>query len=216
MEDIVTNIKDLKDVKPLTSYRSSFTERSLGSPSLSSLSTVSKSDEWGTGTIITVILIVVILALLGLNIFSYLAKGTDYLGWIVSKFTSQIPDTAKDIVDTTLTGVDLGVDIAAGTVKDASKIISDELHLKNRSKDKSKINNNVTNLLGLNKKTNKENNYKETTEDDEIQQRKKPGYCYIGTDRGYRSCIKINKYDECASKKVFPTMDICINPELRI
>ena len=43
----------------------------------------------------------------------------------------------------------------------------------------------------------------------------KVGYCYVGTDRGYRSCIEVNDTDNCISGDVFPTMDICINPNLR-
>ena len=49
----------------------------------------------------------------------------------------------------------------------------------------------------------------------EIQQPKQSGYCYIGTDRTFRSCVKMNAGDTCVSKKVFPTKDICINPSLR-
>ena len=49
-----------------------------------------------------------------------------------------------------------------------------------------------------------------------IQENKKPGYCYIGSDRGYRSCIKINSPDECQSKNIFPTKEVCINPNLRV
>ena len=49
----------------------------------------------------------------------------------------------------------------------------------------------------------------------EIQQPKQSGYCYIGTDRTFRSCVKMNSGDTCASKQVFPTKDICINPTLR-
>ena len=48
-----------------------------------------------------------------------------------------------------------------------------------------------------------------------IQNPKKPGYCYIGTDRTYRSCVEMNAGDTCVSGKVFPTKDICVNPELR-
>ena len=40
-------------------------------------------------------------------------------------------------------------------------------------------------------------------------------YCYVGTDRGYRSCIDIEDQDKCLSGDIFPTMDICINPNLR-
>ena len=43
----------------------------------------------------------------------------------------------------------------------------------------------------------------------------KKGYCYIGSDRGFRSCVKVSENDECMSGDVFPSMDICINPSLR-
>lgn len=41
------------------------------------------------------------------------------------------------------------------------------------------------------------------------------GYCYIGTQQGKRSCIKIDDDDQCMSKNIFPSMDICIHPNLR-
>lgn len=43
----------------------------------------------------------------------------------------------------------------------------------------------------------------------------KAGYCYIGEDRGFRSCIKIKDGDKCMSGNIFPTEAICINPNLR-
>ena len=44
---------------------------------------------------------------------------------------------------------------------------------------------------------------------------KTPGYCYVGTDRNIRTCVKINTGDQCMSGKVFPTEDLCINPNLK-
>jgi len=41
------------------------------------------------------------------------------------------------------------------------------------------------------------------------------GYCYIGKDRGFRSCVKVNDYDNCMSGDIFPTSELCINPNLR-
>jgi hypothetical protein len=43
----------------------------------------------------------------------------------------------------------------------------------------------------------------------------KQGYCYIGEDRGFRSCIEVGEGDVCMSGDIFPTKDICINPNLR-
>jgi len=45
--------------------------------------------------------------------------------------------------------------------------------------------------------------------------RTKSGYCYIGEDRGFRSCIEVSKDMNCMSGDIFPTMDVCVNPRLR-
>ena len=42
------------------------------------------------------------------------------------------------------------------------------------------------------------------------------GYCYIGTDRGVRSCINVSPGDKCMSGQIFPRRDICVNPSLRL
>ena len=46
--------------------------------------------------------------------------------------------------------------------------------------------------------------------------RTKSGYCYIGEDRGFRSCIEVSKDMNCMSGDIFPTMDVCVNPRLRV
>lgn len=43
----------------------------------------------------------------------------------------------------------------------------------------------------------------------------KAGFCYIGEDRGFRSCIKVGEGDKCMSGDIFPTQALCINPKLR-
>jgi hypothetical protein len=43
----------------------------------------------------------------------------------------------------------------------------------------------------------------------------KAGFCYIGEDRGFRSCINVGDGDTCMSGDIFPTEAICINPNLR-
>jgi len=44
----------------------------------------------------------------------------------------------------------------------------------------------------------------------------KSGWCYIGEDRGFRSCISVGEADTCMTGDIFPTQDICINPTLRM
>ena len=44
---------------------------------------------------------------------------------------------------------------------------------------------------------------------------KNSGYCYIGEDRGFRSCLQVEKGDKCMSGDIFPSKELCINPNLR-
>ena len=46
--------------------------------------------------------------------------------------------------------------------------------------------------------------------------RSKSGYCYIGEDRGFRSCIEVSQDMKCMSGDIFPTMEVCVNPRLRV
>jgi hypothetical protein len=43
----------------------------------------------------------------------------------------------------------------------------------------------------------------------------KSGWCFIGQDRGYRSCALVNEDDICMSGDIFPSQELCINPSLR-
>ena len=49
----------------------------------------------------------------------------------------------------------------------------------------------------------------------DIQLSKKAGYCYVGTLNKKRTCIEIDEDDKCMSGDIFPTRDICVNPNLR-
>jgi len=49
----------------------------------------------------------------------------------------------------------------------------------------------------------------------QMKPKSKSGFCYIGEDRGFRSCIKVGDGDICMSGDIFPTEAICINPNLR-
>ena len=43
----------------------------------------------------------------------------------------------------------------------------------------------------------------------------KPGYCYIGEDRGFRSCVRVRNGDKCMSGEIFENQAQCINPNMR-
>lgn len=41
------------------------------------------------------------------------------------------------------------------------------------------------------------------------------GYCYIGEDRTYRTCIAMGIHDKCMSGEIFQSKKVCEHPELR-
>jgi len=43
----------------------------------------------------------------------------------------------------------------------------------------------------------------------------KAGYCYVGSDKGIRTCAKVSENEQCMSGDIFPTLNICVNPTLR-
>ena len=43
----------------------------------------------------------------------------------------------------------------------------------------------------------------------------KAGWCYIGEDRGFRTCAEVGVNDTCMSGNIFPSQQICVNPSLR-
>jgi hypothetical protein len=44
----------------------------------------------------------------------------------------------------------------------------------------------------------------------------KSGWCLVGQEQGFRSCIEVNEFDKCISGNIFPSKDICTNPNLRV
>ena len=178
-------------------------------------------ETWFTGrNMITLGLLILILALLGMNIFSYLGEGVDIFGSILQKLGIGTAKVAQDTVDVSMDGVKLGADIAAGGVKDAANLVkSDSADTTDSKKTVSKVvdDNNEGDDTSVNNQDSSPVN-EDQSSDSTIQSRtsnQKPGWCYIGTDRKVRSCIKVNASNKCMSGDIFPTRELCINPSLR-
>jgi hypothetical protein len=55
----------------------------------------------------------------------------------------------------------------------------------------------------------------DSTSSTQKHQSGKAGYCYIGEDRGFRSCARVEAGDKCMSGEVYSRQDRCIDPTLR-
>ena len=190
-----------------------------------------------------VVMLILILAFLGFNLFKYLADATDSttdllgdpLKQIAAIFGYTVGETTKNIVDTSAEGTKLGVDVAAGATEDvidlgqralgASSTSKSGSSDKSSSSKKSSSSSKKSEPDDLDKAINVSSSSKKKSssipEPDDATSRtqsskaSKSGYCYIGEDRGFRSCIKVNDPNRCMSGEIFPTRDICINPTLR-
>jgi len=185
----------------------------------------------------TWIIIILVLAILGINIFAYLAKGTqtfaDILRKISGLFGGSLADVTKQVTNISATGTKAAVDVAAGTINSGVDVLQETTgaitgaNASSSIMGSQKTGNNVNVPVANNdlqqtlQQAQKETQVSPFSSDDAtsaIQSSKasgKSGWCYIGEDRGFRSCIQVGENDRCMSGDIFPSQDICINPTLR-
>ena len=169
-------------------------------------------------TLFKIGVIVLMLAILGLNVFSYLGIATDQIAEILGPFAKFFGITAskvaKETVQVGAKGAKLGIDVAAGTTTSALDVVEGTIDPQHNTTEQSSKDQGVHRALN-----HAEDQMKNVQPDDDssaIQSRRaKQGWCYIGEDKGVRSCMQVRSGDECMSGDIFPTSAVCINPNLR-
>jgi hypothetical protein len=171
--------------------------------------------------------IVIILLFLGVNIFSYLgdflqnAKDSHIIQNIFKKLGYGITQGAKEITEVTADTAKLGVNVAAGTVESGIDVIQGQLDIEHSSLPKSNIvqqqnpQSSSLNIALADAEDKTEPQPDDATSSTQRSGNGKSGYCYIGEDRGFRSCVKVTEQDICMSGDIFPSQNICVNPSLR-
>lgn len=181
------------------------------------------------GKIFRYLAIIVILSILGLNLFSYLGIATDFVSKITAPFVKLFglaaAETTKAAVNVGATGVKAGADIVSGTADVVAGAVTGGVNVLETTLTNGLSKNNIDNnsIISINNALNNAEKEMMNTPmpDDtgsEIQRSKiagKTGYCFIGEDRGVRSCVEVTESDKCMSGDIFPTREICINPSLR-
>ena len=178
-------------------------------------------------------LLFLIFAVLGINIFAYLGYLTDDIITVLRpvifvgiKSTSEL---SQDIISNSAEGTKTATDLISGTINSAidttSKVITQEENDFNKdfndNDDNELEEETINNYKKLQKDINENNKrINSAPEPDDAtsstqKNQGKSGFCYIGEDRGFRSCIEVGENDTCMSGDIFPTKQICINPSLR-
>jgi hypothetical protein len=227
-----------------------------GNSSSSSVSDYFSSITWQTWVIV-----ILLLALLGINVFAYLAKATTdfssifetYFRPILSFFGFGVLETTKQTVSNSATGTKAGVDLVANTTTGAIDIIEDTVRNPNLASASASASANTMNTntkpTAAKATTSQKNsmpvqqqiqeaggayewnqNALDSALNDAAQTQEpqpdeslssvqsssgKAGWCYIGVDRGTRTCSQIGVNDQCLSGDIFPSQEICVNPNLR-
>lgn len=189
----------------------------------------------------TWILIILILGFLGFNVFIYLAKGTqsvnDFFAPLVKKITSLFVGVTGQVVDVSAEGakavVNTSADVVTTGLTGVQNITPTNTFEPTQPKTKTKGQDikttfpqgDVAQANALNKAINSSTAQKQQVNGEDYQAddasssiqngAPKPGWCYIGEDRGFRTCAEVGVNDTCMSGDIFPTQQICVNPNLR-
>jgi len=177
----------------------------------------------------TWIVIILILAFLGFNIFAYLAKGTQDITSFFAPLLGKIFGTTVAVtgqaVDVSAEGAKAVVGGTAGVVQSVLSAVQDVTPNVAQSDVKGQpINQQQVDVYSqgdqstLNRALNTAQSQQSPQQDYEAHDASssmKSGWCYIGEDRGFRSCAQVGVNDTCMSGDIFPSQEICMNPNLR-
>lgn len=196
-----------------------------------------KSISWFTW-----IIIIIILSILGFNIFSYLAKGTQFTAnivetvskWISNTGGGELSNLAKQTANVSGVGIKTTVNSVANVTNETVDMITSPINDNSVSGKQATTSQNPQTITAPSNKTS--NNSLDKSLDDSIDNLKntsvqaddsyssiqrgkglgKSGWCFIGEDEGIRSCVEVGVNDTCMSGDIFPSSAVCVNPNLRV
>lgn len=189
----------------------------------------------------TWIIIILLLSLIGFNIFVYLAKGTEFaaslfndiFGPILKLFGYTTLETTKQTIQTSTTGTKAGIDLVSnttvGAINAGQQVLSSDTQPQGQTAISSQPGTPLQQTIPTSDR-NGEDSLEKALEnasttvnqgpspDDSrsvFQSNGKAGWCFIGEDQGIRTCAEVGINDMCMSGNIFPTQEICMNPNLR-
>ena len=143
------------------------------------------SNETNMISYVKIFFIIIVFLFLGFTIYNYLDRNGYFDDKIENKTFEEQP-TPENITNK------------------PTKSVSDD-DVQNLKYTVKNLNKKTVRFMDDNTNNNMQNNKKQ----------KKGKFCYLGTDRGFRSCVELQNNQECESQKLFPTMEMCVNPQLR-
>jgi hypothetical protein len=219
------NITDSLSNNKLFSSNSDFSEPSSNN--------IGFFDGFKNINITTWIVIILILAFLGFNIFTYLEKGTQditnffapilknvfgitvgVVGEVVdvsAEGAKKVVSGTADVLESGLTSIqDITPQGAKSSIKGQS--VNQEQQPPSQNIQQSTLNK----ALNSSSQQSQQQDYQAMEASSSVNASSgKAGWCFVGLDRGIRTCAEVGVNDTCMSGDIFPSQEICMNPNLR-
>lgn len=209
-------------------------DSSLPAPSYGSTDEGGFFDGLANITFSTWLIIILILAFLGFNIFAYLARGTQDVTSFFAPLVEKVFGTTATVAGQTVNVAAEGAKAVVGgtaNVLDTGLTAVQEItpngapsSLPKQSVQGTMPQQDVTANNALNRALNTSQQTQQGGANDEYEAHEAPssvhsagkaGWCFVGEDRGFRTCAEVGVNDECMSGDIFPSQELCINPNLR-
>ncbi len=171
------------------------------------------------------IILIVILALLGFNIFTYFGEILNWFKRILTPILGPVVGTTAEIVgETAKQTIDVSAKGAKGAITGVQEVTTSGITALQDVLEGKRLRNGIDGGTPDYELSQAEARFVlggagEADETDNMRpksKKEKVGFCYVGKDRGFRTCISVDKAHECMSGEIFPTMDVCVNPSLRV
>lgn len=164
-----------------------------------------------------------------IKIYEILGLTTKNIVDISLEDSREIVNKTANVYDKTTTAIQnkldkISVPISSSTLPISSStaktsLSNDKIPSKNETQDIMQTNslNNALNNATQENSLSQKMDYEADDSSSSIQRgsSNKSGWCYIGEDRGLRTCAQVGVNDTCMSGDIFPSNEICINPKLR-
>jgi len=238
---MTTNEPSISSIIPslkadINSVYSGFTSSSNSSSSSGSDFPSSSSGLWSKISsmgIVGWLVVILLLSFLGVNIFAYLAQGTQEVTGVFAPIAHFFSNIVRAVTGQTLTVSAEGGKAVVNTAANVTNVGLNEVQQigeaivpngasstlpassPNYQNQDVAYNNAINRVLNSAKARQQEHDYQADEANSTIQGGGKGGWCYIGEDRGFRSCAPVASDNMCLSGDIFPTQEICVNPNLR-
>jgi len=227
----------------LNSAKTSFTNSISNPNSLNNISesTIDVTPSSIFSSIWFWLILIIVLAFVGFNIFSYLAKGTDILVEFTSFFTDIFETISKFIINLSATGTQAASSVGASAIDTSLDVVKENTDGRSNEQPENKEKpqqgqpqqgqqqqSQQQQQLYMQQQKPYPTSYPQSNEFPPSQTEMEPmpasamdadnksGWCLVGQEQGFRSCIEVNEFDKCISGNIFPSKDICTNPNLRV